>query len=361
MNPVLPDIDYLPAMPADPNRRIAIAGAGAIVTGAHLPAYALAGFNVAGIWNRTRARAEASAEQFGIEWVYDSVEQLIADDSVEIVDIALVPDVQLEIVRAAAAAGKHILCQKPLHEQLEPAREMVACCQAAGVKLNVNQQLRHDARMRSVALLYEQGLLGRPTRTIFDTNINLGYDFPWLAGRHELEIMYHSIHYLDTLRAIFGNPLRVFCSTGRMPDQVREGETRSTTVIDFPGGHTALVWASSNNRRDVEYARFRFEGSGGTVVGDNHLFSGNAAGDPTRLMVRSDAIDPEVEFTVRVPELRVPHSFVGPMASLMRSIESGGEPDPGGLDNLDTIALVRACYRSAEIGEAVEFEPAVTA
>lgn len=358
MAAILPEINYLPQLPADRSRRIAIAGAGAIVTGAHLPAYALAGFTVAGIWNRTRARAEAAAQRFGIERVYDSVDELVGDDSIEIVDIALVPDVQLEIVRAAAAVGKHILCQKPLHEQLEPARELVACCRAAGVKLNVNQQLRHDARMRSVALLFEQGLLGQPTRTIFDTNINLDYDFPWLAEHRELEIMYHSIHYLDTLRAIFGNPLRVYCSTGRLPDQERAAETRSTTVLDFLGGHTALVSASSNNRHDVEYARFRFEGSGGTVVGDNHLFSGNAAGDPTRLTVRSDAIDPALEFTLRVPELRVPHSFVGPMASLMRAIEDDGEPDPGGADNLDTIALVRACYRSAGSGRAVEFEPA---
>ncbi len=361
MTAALPDIDYLPEMPADPNRRIAIAGAGAIVTGAHLPAYALAGFKVAGIWNRTRARAESAAREFGIERVYDSVDQLIEDDSVEIVDIALVPDVQLEIVQAAAAAGKHILCQKPLHEKLEPARAMVACCQAAGVKLNVNQQLRHDARMRSVALLYAQGLLGRPIRTIFDTNIDLDFDYPWLTEQRELEIMYHSIHYLDTLRAIFGNPSRVYCSTGRLPDQVRAGETRSTTVLDFPGGHTALISTSTNNRHDVEYARFRFEGTGGTVVGDNHLFSGNAEGDPTRMTVRSDAVDPKVEFTLRLPELRVPHSFIGPMASLMRAIEEDSEPDPGGRDNLDTIALLRTCYRSAEIGQALEFEPAAPA
>lgn len=360
MAAVLPEIDYLPQMPADSSRRIAIAGAGAIVTGAHLPAYALAGFKVAGIWNRTRARAEAAAQRFGIERVYENVDQLVADDSVEIVDIALIPDVQLEIVQAAAAAGKHILCQKPLHEQLAPARAMVECCQAAGVKLNVNQQLRHDARMRSVAALFDKDLLGRPTRTMFDTNIDLDYDFPWLAGQQELEIMYHSIHYLDTLRAIFGNPHRVYCTTGCLPDQQGRGETRSTTVLDFPGGHTALVFASSNNRHDTQYARFRFEGSGGTVIGDNHLFSGSAAGDPTRLMVRSDTIDPEVEFVMRVPELRVPHSFVGPMASLMKAIEDDSEPDPGGLDNLDTIALVRACYRSAEIGQAVEFESAAT-
>ena len=183
MAAVLPEINYLPEMPADSSRRIAIAGAGAIVTGAHLPAYALAGFNVAGIWNRTRARAEAAAQRFGIERVYENVDQLVADDSVEIVDIALIPDVQLEIVQAAAAAGKHILCQKPLHEHLAPARAIVECCQAAGVKLNVNQQLRHDARMRSVAALFDKDLLGRPTRTMFDTNIDLDYDFP--AGSHQ--------------------------------------------------------------------------------------------------------------------------------------------------------------------------------
>ena len=356
MAAALPQIDYLPRMPGDRTRRIAVAGAGAIVTGAHLPAYALAGFTVGGIWNRTRDRAVAAARQFGIERVYDSIDELIADDSIDIVDIALVPEVQLEVVRAAAEAGKHILCQKPLHEQLEPAREMVECCRAAGVQLNVNQQLRHDARMRSVALLYEKGLLGRPSRTVFDTNINLDYAFPWLAGKTELEIMYHSIHYLDTLRAIFGNPVRIYSSIGRLPGQPGPGESRSTTVLDYAGGHTALVFASSNNRHDTEYARFRFEGSGGTVIGDNHLFSGSAAGDPTRLMVRSDAIDPEIEFVLRVPELRVPHSFIGPMASLMRAIETGTEPDPGGRDNLDTIALVRACYQSARSGRAVEFE-----
>ena len=299
MSASLPALNYLPRMPSDRTRRIAVAGAGAIVTGAHLPAYALAGFEVAGIWNRTRERALAAAGQFGIDRVYNSIDDLIADDSIQIVDIAVVPEVQLEIVRAAAAAGKHILCQKPLHEELEPARAMVACCQEAGVKLNVNQQLRHDGRMRSVASLFEQGLLGRPTRTIVDVNINLEFGYPWLAQQRELEVMYHSIHYLDTLRAIFGNPQRVYCSIGRRPGQDRPGETQSVTVLEFPEGHTALVASSSDNRHDAEYARFRFEGSGGTASGYMHLFSGSAAGDPTRLLVRSDAVDPNVEFCLR--------------------------------------------------------------
>ena len=354
----LPDIDYLPKMPADPTRRIAVAGAGAIVTGAHLPAYALAGFEVAGIWNRTRGRADAAAAQFGIERVYDSIAELIADESVQIVDIALVPEIQLEIVRAAAAAGKHILCQKPLHEDLVLARQIVECCEQAGVKLNVNQQLRHDGRMRSVAQLFGQGFLGEPVRTSIDVNINIEFDLPWQRELGELEVMYHSIHYLDALRAIFGNPQRVYSATGRLPGQVRPGETRSTTVLDFPGGHTALVATSTNNRHDVEYARFRFEGTDGTVIGDFHLFSGSAAGDPTRLRVRSDAIAADAEIYLRVPELRVPHSFIGPMASLMCAIEDDGEPDPGGRDNLDTIALVWACYHSARSGQAVEFDPA---
>ena len=347
------DINYLPQMPGDRSRRIAIAGAGSIVTGAHLPAYAMAGFEVAGIWNRTRSRAEAVADRFGLARVYTSVAEMVDDESVEIVDIALVPAVQREIVAAAAANGKHILCQKPLHEEIDDAREIVAICRDAGVKLNVNQQLRHDGRMRTVAGLFARSLLGRPTRTIFDVNVNIDFSRPLLAGDFYMEIMYHSIHYLDVLRALFGEPARVYCSAGKLPGQLRAAETRSNTVLEFDGGHTALIVASANNRYDIQYAKFRFEGTEGTVTGDMDLFAGSAAGHPTRLNVRSTCLNGGAEFVLDIPELRVPHSFIGPMASLMLAIEQDGEPDPGGADNLATISLVQACYRSAREDQAI--------
>ncbi len=340
-------------MPKNRRRRIAIAGAGKIVVGAHLPAYALAGFEVAGIWNRTANRARAAAAQFSIPRVYRTIDELLDDDSVDIVDIALIPEIQVEVVRGAAAAGKHVLCQKPLHEEVAPAQAMVEACEAAGVWINVNQQLRHDGRMRAVGDLFARGLLGQPTRTVFDINVDNPFDLPWHPGERHLEIMYHSIHYLDALRSLFGEPWRVFSSAGRLPDQSRGGETRSTTVLEFDAGHTALVNASANNRRDIEYATFRFEGTRGTVTGDLDLFSGNAAGDATKLMIRCESLGTDDPYCAHIPELRVPDSFIGPMASLMVAIEDGIEPDPGGRDNLRTIALLEACYRSADSGQAV--------
>src|SRR5258708_33717444 len=105
---------------------IGIVGAGAIVTSAHLPAYTKAGFRVAAIFDREIDRARAAASQFGVPRVCASVEELLADPAIGIVDIAVPPVYQPPIARAAMAAGKHLLCQKPLAWTIEEAAALVA-------------------------------------------------------------------------------------------------------------------------------------------------------------------------------------------------------------------------------------------
>src|SRR5580700_12212172 len=111
---VFPHLDYKPKLPQHLDHGIGIVGAGGIVNYAHLPAYKKAGFKVVGITDRNREQAERTAKQHGIAKAYGGVDDLLRDTDVEIVDIAVYPVEQFAIVEQATAAGKHLLCQKPL-------------------------------------------------------------------------------------------------------------------------------------------------------------------------------------------------------------------------------------------------------
>ena len=114
---------------------IAIVGAGQVVNGAHLPAYRKGGLSVAGIFDRDRAKAEATAGRFGVEKVYGSLEELLDDPAVDIVDVAVPGVEQKTIALAAAGQGKHLLCQKPLAASVDDGWEIVAAAKANGVQL----------------------------------------------------------------------------------------------------------------------------------------------------------------------------------------------------------------------------------
>ena len=113
-------------------RGIGIIGCGGIVSAAHLPAYQAAGLHVVAVYDLDPEKARAVAADFEIGVVADSIEDLLATPGVDIVDIAVPPWVQPEIVIAVAAAGKHMLCQKPLALDYEAALAEVEAAEAAG-------------------------------------------------------------------------------------------------------------------------------------------------------------------------------------------------------------------------------------
>lgn len=119
-------------IPDEHKRPIAIVGAGAIVEVAHLPAYAMAGLEVVGMYDLDRERASGLAKQHGIETLYDSLEELLADDRVSVVDVAVIADAQPDIVAAGIEAGKHMLCQKPFVQDLDRGRALIELADKAG-------------------------------------------------------------------------------------------------------------------------------------------------------------------------------------------------------------------------------------
>jgi predicted dehydrogenase len=354
-------IDHLAAIadavridvPADHRRGIAVIGAGAIVDVAHLPAYNGLGLDVRGVYDRNAERAAEVAERHGVGRVYRSLDELLADDQVEVVDVAVVPWAQPDLVREAIRAGKHLLCQKPFAPDVATGRELLGQAEAAGLKVAVNQQLRWDEGVAAARAMVGNGWIGAPTTMSFSVDISTDWSaWNWLVESPRLEIMYHSIHYLDAIRSILGDPLRVFATGSRRSGQVAAGETRTISTLVFDGDVRAVLHVNHENQGGDQRAEFRIDGTEGAIRGTLGLLYDYPDGRPDTLEVFSKVVPTDGWLAYPVTQRWIPWAFGGPMAGLLGWI-AGGTPAPtDARDNLRTLALVHALYGSIDHGDA---------
>lgn len=333
-------------------RRIGIVGAGAIVDYAHLPAYRKVGLEVVGLYDLDRDRARDVAARHGVVRTFSSLEDLLASDA-EVIDVAVVPWAQPQIVEASLQAGKHLLCQKPLALDLETAERLVALAAACGRKLAVNQQMRFDEGIAAARAMVAGGWIGEATALTINVDIRTDWSaWPWLVESDRLDLMYHSIHYLDTIRSIFGEPERVWCAAGRTPGQLPKAETRTVSTLAYADGRLAVVHTNHENLAGDAQATFRIDGSRGALRGTLGLLYDYPHGRPDTLEVWSQSLPTDGWLAYPVTTRWLPDAFAGPMGSLLAAIAEGGEPITAGSDNLNTLRLVHALYRSVETGEA---------
>lgn len=350
------EIDDRIVLPPKTDYGIGVVGCGGIVNYAHLPAYRESGFRVVACFDQDREAAARTARKHGIPRVAASLDELLADPAVAIVDVAVTPWAQAEIAERAIAAGKHLLCQKPLAMEYATAARLVDLAATRGVKLAVNQQMRWDAGIAVSRQLLAQGALGEVADARIEVSVRTPWRmWPWIAESERLEVMYHSIHYLDALRSLFGDPLRVTARHGRWPGQEEVGETRTTTVLEFPGDLRALVDVNHHDWSDGAYARFRWLGTGGVVEGTLGLLYDYPTGRVDTLRYQPN-VEPRTWHDAALSTWWIPDAFAGPMASLMTAIQEGGEPATAGRDNLGTVATVLAAYRSAAEGRTVALD-----
>jgi predicted dehydrogenase len=195
----------LPRLPRRKDWRIGCAGAGFIMRDCHLVAYRQAGFNPVAIASRHAERAREAAERHGISRVHGSIADLLADPEIEVLDIAVPPDVQPGVIREAVR-HKHIrgiLAQKPLAMSVHEAKGCVALCAAAGVTLAVNQNMRYDQSVRAMKDLLRSGWLGEIVLATIDMRA-IPHWMPWSEKLPSLSTFVMSIHHLDTFKVRLG-------------------------------------------------------------------------------------------------------------------------------------------------------------
>ncbi len=347
-------LDYLPRLPKRRDWRIGCAGAGFIMRDCHLVAYRQAGFNPVAIASRQPATAKAVAEQHKITTTHATIDELLADPQVEILDVAVPPDAQPDVIRRAVKY-KHIrgiLAQKPLTMSVAEALESVELCRKAGIALGVNHNMRYDQSVRAMKDILNRGWLGDIVLATIEMRA-IPHWMPWAEGLPSLSTFIMSIHHLDTFRYWLGTPDRVLAST--LPDprtKFPHGDGINLYILEYDSGARASAWddvwtgpVREGSQGDIGI-RWRVEGTDGLARGTIGWPS-YPAKTPSTLDFTARRF-PGYWLQPRWPEVWFPDAFVGTMAQLLCAVEEGKEPEISGRDNLETIALCAAVQAAAK-------------
>ena len=250
-------------------------GAGMIMAECHLAAYKDAGFPVVAIASRSRDHAAAVAARWGIPQVHDTPAALIADPAVAILDLAFPPDQQPALIRQALKQPhiKAILAQKPLSLTLGEAIALRDESHQAGKLLSVNQNMRYDQSMRVLKQILERGDLGPVVFAQIDMHA-IPHWQTFLQGYDRLTLANMSVHHLDVLRFLFGEPTEIY--TAARPDPrttFRHTDGITVSTLKFGSGVLALsledVWSGPREEgfdSDI-WIKWRVEGTDGVAQG----------------------------------------------------------------------------------------------
>ena len=324
--------------------RWGLIGASAIAADALVPAIAQAGGTIAAVFSRSPAHGVAFAKEHGIPVATDSLATLLAEADLDVVYVSSVNALHAAQVEQAAAAGKHVLCEKPLATTVADAETMVRSCEAAGVVLAVNHHLREKPLLRAMRDAYRSGAIGelRAIRVAFATELPAPLRTWRLTeaasgGGVVLDLTVHSV---DLVRFLVGDEFAVVASlTGRPAGAATE--TDAVTAFTLRGGATGVM----NESFGVPHADTSVElhGTDGSLIACDALLPRSAG----QLHLRRDGdrqalqTGPPADPYVRVVQ------------ALERSVRDGGAPSASGRDGAEALRVALGVVESAADGRAV--------
>jgi predicted dehydrogenase len=329
-------------------RAIAIIGSGAIVRTAHLPVYRRLGYPVAGVYDKNCAVATETAAMFDVDCVFHSLDEACALRGV-IYDLA-VPGDQILAILKRLPEGSGVLMQKPMGRDLAEARRIRQIVHDRELVAAVNLQLRFSPGMLALRDVIDQGVLG----TLVDIDVRIVIDQPWhnwpfLEGAPRLEVPYHSIHYLDAIRSIAGEPEGVYCRAVSHPELPRLRDTRSSIILDYGERIRCSLVLNHTHRAGPRYRESLLLVEG--TLGAARLTWGVNLSYPSGPADTMQMFSDEAWRTVPLRGSWFTEGFEGPMSNLQRVV--AGE-DPALVSSVDdaikTMAIVEACYESSERG-----------
>ncbi|MGF6157480.1 putative dehydrogenase [Ensifer sp. KUDG1] len=330
--------------PSNP-RPIVIFGAGSIVGDAHLPAYRKGGFPVAGIYDPDHAKALQLAENWGIR-AYRTEDEALAVDSA-IFDLAIPPAAHAAIL-GRLPTGAAALIQKPMGSDLAAATAILEICRARKLKAAVNFQLRFAPMMLALKDAIAKGHLGE----VVDFDAWLALATPWglwpfLKGLPRIEIAMHSIHYLDLVRGLLGNPQGVHAKTIGHPNH-EVAQTRTAAILDY-GDRVRCVLSVNHDHdfgRKFQACEFRISGTSGAAYVKLGVNLDYPKGEPDELCIRP--ADGSEWVAVPLEGAWFPDAFVNRMANLQRFATGEDQELIGSVEDAwQTMALVEAAYQSS--------------
>ncbi len=310
-----------------------------------------------GIYNRTRAKAERLAAEFGVERVYDDPGEMIAREQPNFVDVLTDVDTHAQYVRMAAGMGYPVVCQKPMAPTLADAEGLVGFCKERGVQLAINENWRWQTPIRAFKQALDSGAIGE----VFRTRITMVSGFPvfknqpFLAELPQFILTDIGSHVLDVARFLGGEPDRLYCQTRRVHSNIK-GEDVATVMLRLRSGATTTVemgYAENYLERDRFPETYIFaEGSQGSLELGPDFWLRLTTKRGTQIQRL-----PPPRYAWANPAYDVVHSSIVPChENILLGLRGEGAIETSGEDNLRTVRLIFAAYESAARGAAIAIQ-----
>lgn len=341
-------------------KRFALIGAG-FWSQYHMAAWnEIAGVECAAICDQTIVKAEHLSERFGVHKVYEDAKTLLANQELDFVDIVTDVDSHVPLASLAIQHGVPVICQKPMAPTLQLARDLCAQARAAHVPLLVHENWRWQAPLRRFKAILDSGELGSLVRA----RIDYANSYPVFDNQPALKLLKQFIitdigtHILDVSRFLFGEATELYCQTRRIRDDIA-GEDVATVMMRTVSGLTVTCNMSYVSR--WEFDRFpqtmvAVEGTerGASLLADYRIqmFTQQGAAQMEHVQIpKYDWCHPEYEL--------VHSSMVACQSNLLAGLRGEASAETTGEDNLRTLELVFASYRSADQHRAVSIPLAI--
>jgi len=334
---------------------IYIVGAGGIVNAAHLPAYRMAGYSVQGIYDIDGNKAAGAASRFSVPSVFKTLPELIAAAPSNAVFDVAVPAEALFAILEQLPQGASVLMQKPMGNDYTEAKKILDITRARKMKAAVNFQLRYAPYILAAKKLIADGVIG----DLCDVEINVNVFTPWhlwdfLFSSRRVEILYHSIHYIDLVRHLLGNPEGMYAKTVKHPFMPQLASVRSNIIMDYGDMVRANILTNHCHRFGLhhQHSYIKLEGTKGAVKIQMGVLINYPEGvmDTLEYVTLDDNKMPEWK-KIPVKGSWFPDAFAGSMQQVMMAAQGKiAQPDNSVEDCIYTMACVEAAYMSSEIG-----------
>lgn len=303
------------------------------------------------------AKAKAAAEEFGVANWYTDYDEMLAAETIDLLDIVTRMDTHRRLVETSIGKGIATIVQKPFAPNWEDAVAMTQAAERAGVFLAVHENFRFQTPLMKAAEALRSGVIGTPNwaRISFRTGYDIYAGQPYFFDEERFIILDLGVHTLDIARVMMGEVEHVYCETQRRNPKVKAEDT-ATVMLRHVSGAVSVVDFTYESRKAPDpfpETMLEIEGPDGAVVVEPGLQMRVTSGGESRV---EDIGAPLLSWTSR-PWHVAQESVLITCRHMLESHSAGRSAATAATDNLKTFAICEAAYESAATGRAVKPRP----
>lgn len=301
------------------------------------------GVEVTTCYARTPETRERFAAEHGLR-AAGSLDEVLADPEVDALIVATPHSHHLEVVRAAAAAGKHVFIEKPITLSVAEGRACVEAAEAGDIVMQVGHHRRRSAANRALKRMVDDGSLGVIHLVEATMHVPKYLDpvDSWRATPDESPagaMTALGVHMVDTFQYLLGPITRVTALSKRVLARW-ELDDITTIAFEFGSGPLGTLATSLVLPRTCDIGLYGTEQAAWSLEDGSRLF-----------------VQPRTEMVRREEPVEKVDELVEQLDELARCVREGGRPETGGPEAVDVIAVLTAIVESIRTGSAVDVDP----